>query len=152
MGKNLRFFAYGIFVFLVVILGMWFVLAANPGTPTDLYFGQNVTSIYDEGNFTLNWTAAVGSNATAYNVTIWVNSSASFVLWQVVGNDSETGYSFNNWTEGNYTFYVGGWNSTDGTGINSTNISMYVDRTAPVITLPVYTNGTLKKNTDTSVV
>jgi len=136
------------FVFILLITGLVFVFAIEPGLPTALNITQNVTPVYDEGNFTVNWTAATGANATAYNVTIWVNSSTDFVFWRVVLNDSEAGYSFNNWTEANYTFHVSAWNST-GQGDNSTNISIYVDRTAPVITLPVYTNATLKKNTET---
>ncbi len=143
MDKNLRFFS-GILIFLVMVLGLWFVLAAA-FAPTDLDFNNNITAIYDEGNFSLNWTAG-GANETGYHVYIWVNDSSTVVLWKGEANDSLTGYSFNNWTETNYTFHVSG---TDGTGYgpNSTNISMYVDRTAPVITLPVYTNGTAKKNT-----
>ena len=139
--KRLRFF--GFFTLIISILILGFVLAVDPGLPTALNFTNNVTPLYDEGNFTLNWTAAVGSNATAYNITIWVDD----VLWITDGeNDSLTGYSFDNWTQANYTFAVAAWNSTD-QGENSTNISMYVDRTAPVITLPEYTNATLKKNT-----
>jgi hypothetical protein len=144
--KNFRFF--GIFVALIIIvLLLYFVLAA-PDAPTNLIINQNVTPVYDEGNFTVNWTAVTNNVTFSYNIYRWVNSSTAFVYFGNVTNNSAQGYSFNNWTEGNYTFRVAAINATQFVeGTNSTNISMYVDRTAPVITLPVYTNGTAKKNT-----
>ncbi len=138
VNNNLKYLVISVFV----IFGVWFVLAAtNPGS---LLFEQNATTDYDEGDFTLNWTE--GAN-TAVNYSVYLYTGGAFFL--KVGNDSDTGYTFSNTTEANYTFIVEGENAT-GTKTNSTtNISMYVDRTAPVITLPSYTNGTLKRNTDT---
>jgi hypothetical protein len=118
-----------IFGSLILIAVAVFVMALEPGIPVNLNFTNNATPLYDEGNFTLNWTAATGSNATAYNISIWVDD----VFWITGDNDSLTGYSFNNWTDANYTFAVASWNSTDGDGANSFNISMVVDRTNPVM-------------------
>src|SRR3989339_502485 len=71
-------------------------------------------------------------------------------IYLVASNNSVTGYSFSNTTEANYTFIVEAINET-GFGTNSSNISIYVDTTAPVITLPEYTNGTKKKNTESLI-
>ena len=139
VNSNLRYLV----IFVFVILSLNFVLAAF--SPTALNFGQNITSIYDEGNFTLNWTEPAGSNDNNYVIYIYTDD-----IYYVSGvNDSSQGYSFNNWTEANYTFTVEAEN--DSGKANSTNASMYVDRTAPVISLPVYSNATLKKNTDTLI-
>ena len=137
---NLRFFSYGILTLLIVILGIWFVMAAA-SAPTVVHFENNITSVYDEGNFSINWTAG---SPDVVNYSIYVYTGGTFFL--KADNDSNTGYSFNNWTEANYTFIIEAVNSTSDNA-NSSNISLYVDRTAPVITLPVYTNGTAKKNT-----
>lgn len=142
--KYLRFF--GIFFLVISILILNFVLASL-GQVTDVYFSQNVTSDYDEGNFTINWTAETG----AYFYFIYpavLNTTGDYILFENATNDSATGYSFNNWTEGNYTFVISAWNTTE-YGANSTNVTIYVDRTAPVITLPFYTNATPKQNTTT---
>ena len=70
------------------------------------------------------------------------------VLTTPNANTSATGYAWSNITEANYTFSIEAVNAT-GVGTNSTtNVSMYVDNTAPVITLPNYSNTTSKKNTD----
>lgn len=127
----------GIFAVLVLSLA-W----AAVGTPTGLTFEQNASSNYDEGNFSVNWSAA----AEAVNYTIFIYADG--VLYNSSTNDSALGYSFNNWTEANYTFTIQAANAT-GDLANSSNISMQVDRTGPVITLPEYTNATLKNNTDT---
>jgi PGF-pre-PGF domain-containing protein len=135
-----KFFVVGIFISIVLFL-ICSVLAAPTSVPSDLDFNLNITAIYDEGNFSLNWTGGTLTNFTIY---IFADNT----LYKKAWNDSETGYSFNNWTEANYTFKVAEVyiaNATEGT--NSSNISIYVDRTVPVITLPVYLNGTAKKNT-----
>ena len=123
--KNFRL---GFSALLGLILVVIFVMAVEPGLPVDLNFTNNATPLYDEGNFTFNWTAATGSNATAYNISIWVDD----VFWTTGDNDSLTGYTFNNWTDANYTFAVASWNSTD-QGENSSNISMVIDRTSPAV-------------------
>ena len=145
MEKNFKLFVSRIFVLLIVILGIWFVIAAAL-PPTAVHFENNVTTVYDEGNFSLNWTAG-SANSTSYNIFSWVNISGVSNLFSGAVNNSVRGFSFNNWTEGNYTFHV---SATDGTGFgaNSSNVSIYVDRTAPVISLPSYTNATSKKNTE----
>lgn len=128
-------------IFLMVL--MPFIFAA-PSAPTNLFASGNTTAVYDEGNFSINWTA--GTDAKNYSVYIFVNGTT---FYKKDWNNSVTGYSFNNWTEANYTFKIGTVNST-GTEVNSTeNVSIYVDRTPPVITLPVYTNATAKKNSAT---
>ena len=125
-----------VFGSLILVGFMVFVMAdVDPGLPTALNFTNNATPSFDEGNFTLNWTAADDSNATAYNITIWVNDT----YWMTDDNDSVTGFSFNNWTNANYTFAVASWNSTD-QGENSTNISMVVDRTEPFVNVAYPTN------------
>jgi len=143
MDRNLKLFSYGIFALLVVVLSMWFIMATS--APTSLIFNNNVTAAFDEGNFSVNWTSG-GGEVKNYSVYLFADNTLYKKNW----NDSVTGYSFNNWTEANYTFIIGALNTTGGgnEANSTTNISIYVDRTAPVITLPVYTNATAKKNTD----
>lgn len=135
----------GMFLLLGIFLLLINFISATTA-PTDLIIQQNVTSVYDEGNFTVNWTSG-GGEVKNYSVYIYANN----VLYTKEWNNSVTGYSFNNWTEANYTFKIGALNTTgSGNEANSTtNVSIYVDRTAPVISLPVYTNATVKKNSAT---
>jgi len=134
---------------MILLLGI-FLLSFNfisaTTAPTALIIRSNVTAVYDEGNFTVNWTSG-GGTVLNYSIYLFVNN----VIYAKAWNNSASGYSFNNWTEGNYTFKIGALNTT-GTGNEAnatTNISIYVDRTAPVISLPVYTNATAKKNSTT---
>jgi len=127
------------------IICIYLILAA-PNVPTDLVFNNNATPNYDEGVFTLNWTSGAGDAESNYTIYVFSNSS----IYLIASNDSVTGYSFSNTTEANYTFIVEAINET-GFGANSSNISIYVDTTAPVITLPFYTNVTKKKNTESLI-
>jgi len=167
-------------VFVISILFILFVSAYFIATPGAITITQNVSSFYDEGNFSVNWTFV---NATAgedipknYSIIIWTNRSGVdaenvFVTdgFFAASNDSGefgttanthiAGYTFNNHTEANYTFMIVAlnaspvnWTGLGGAGgvINSTrNISVYVDRTAPTVTLSNYTNTT-SKNANTS--
>src|SRR3989339_455346 len=130
---------------LLSIICIYLILAA-PNVPTDLVFNNNATPNYDEGVFTLNWTSGAGDAESNYTIYVFSNSS----IYLIASNDSVTGYSFSNTTEANYTFIVEAINET-GFGANSSNISIYVDTTAPVITLPFYTNVTKKKNTESLI-
>lgn len=124
--KNFKVFGI-FFAVVIMILGMYFVMAAEP--PTYLTFDQNTTDGYDnDGTFTVNWT---NGSTGDFNYTIYIY--ADDVLYNTLAeNDSTTGYSFTNTTEANYTFTVEAENSTGKT--NSTyNISMIVDTTNPVI-------------------
>lgn len=135
----------GLFFGIIFILALLvsFVFAAV-SAPTSLVFENNVTSSYDEGVFNLNWTSGGGDAEVNYTVYVFADN----VLFMAPKNDSVTGYSFSNTTEALYTFIVGAENAT-GDLANSSNVTITVDNTAPVITLPVYTDGTLKANTDT---
>ena len=127
------------------IICVYLILAA-PNAPTNLVFNNNATPNYDEGTFTLNWTSGAGDAESNYSIYVFSNGSN----YLIASNNSVTGYSFSNTTEANYTFIVQAVNET-GFGANSSNISIYVDTTAPVITLPFYTNGTKKKNTESLI-
>ncbi|KKK73095.1 hypothetical protein LCGC14_2897260, partial [marine sediment metagenome] len=125
--NNFRFF--GIIILLVVVLLMYFVLAASQ--PTGLKFTQNTTLNYDaDGTVHLNWTANSGGDGDiSYVIYIYADD----VLYASGTNNSETGYSFTNATDANYTFTVEALNGTAPTKVNSTNISMIVDTTNPVV-------------------
>jgi hypothetical protein len=147
------------FIFLIAFI--CFASARLVNAPTALICNANSSALYDEGSFTINWThdVSTGDGVKNYTIFIWTNRSgiettASVLYNSTATNDSALGFNFTNYTEANYTFLIKATNIsvvnyTAGGGIiNSTyNISMYVDRTPPVITLPQYTNGTLKKNT-----
>ena len=140
--KNFNFF--GVFgVLIIILLSVYFVLAAA-SAPTTLLFNQNVTFDYDEGNFSVNWTTGGGDEV---NYSIYIYTGGTF--FTKAENDSDTGYSFNNFTEANYTFIIEAVNATLNATNSTSNISMYVDRTAPAIELPKYSNATFKKNTST---
>ena len=131
-----------LFLFLV-LAGIFFVSAALTA-PASILFTGNVTAFYDEGNFIINWTSGGGDPELSYSIYISTDGGTSFYVKD--SNDSVLGYSFSNTTDANYTFIIGSVNST--AEVNSTLYNMSVDTTAPVITLPVYVNGTAKKNTD----
>jgi hypothetical protein len=132
----------------LVVLSIYFVFAISTA-PTGLTFGRNVTPAYDEGNFSVNWTSGGGQAEANYSIYIFANN----ILFNKSWNNSLTGYSFGNYTEANYTFIIGAVNATANETNSTTNISMYVDRTAPLINLTTstapYTNGTFKQNTNT---
>ena len=128
---------------LFVILVFAGLVSAAPTAPTNIHAVGNVTPVYDEGTFTINWTA--GTQVTNYSIYISIDGGSTYFLKGT--NDSNTGYSFSNFTQANYTFKIGSVNGT-GTEVNSTSlVSIFVDRTPPVITLPVYVNATAKINT-----
>ena len=126
----------------LVLFGVQFVLANS--TITNVHFEGNVTPNYDEGVFTINWTAA-GNATSNYTIYTFINN----VYNNSVQNTSITNYSFSNITEANYTFTIQAANGTN-VKTNYTNISMYVDRTPPLVnwTGSGYNNVTYKKNTD----
>lgn len=135
----------GIFLlgcFVLILFGMQFISANS--TITNVHFEGNVTPYYDEGVFTINWTAALDATAN-YTIYLWMNN----VYVSAAQNASVTNYTWSNITEANYTFTIQAANGT-GFRTNYTNISMYVDRTPPLVnwTDSGYTNATYKKNTD----
>ena len=128
--------------FFLVLFSAQLILANS--TITNVHFEGNVTPYYDEGVFTINWTAA--GNATAnYTIYLWMNN----VYVSAAQNTSVTNYTRSNITEANYTFTIQAANATN-FKTNYTNISMYVDRTPPLVnwTGSGYNNVTYKKNTD----
>jgi len=144
--KNFNLFFSGA-VILIVIFGMYFVFATM-SAPSRVIFGGNTTANYDEGVFTVNWSNATepfGENATH---NIYVNFSNGTIFQTII---STVNYSFSNTAvEANYTFIVEAVNSSDTSDrANASTLWMYVDLTAPVITLQSYTNLTKKKNTAT---
>src|SRR3989338_796921 len=170
--KHLKFLLGGIFI-LGIILSMWFVLATIDNPPAGITITNNVSAFYDEGNFSINWThdVSTGDGVKNYTIVAWVNRSGIeqddvtplYTLFDSPQiNNSVLGFSFNNYTEGNYTFMVVAMNASPvnytgvGGGVsgiyNATrNISVVVDRTAPAINLTSdwFTNGTRKRSTET---
>ncbi len=144
---------FSVVVLLVLLSLVCFVFAALDNAPAGLTFTNNASPMYDEGNFSFNWTHDVSTGDGVANYTIFIYADG--VLYNYAAtNNSDLGYSFNNWTEANYTFFITATNVTvvnytvGGGTINATsNISMTVDRTAPVIGVTTYVNGTSKKNT-----
>lgn len=132
-------------LFTFVLLGILTFIFAAVAVPTGLTFGRNSSASYDEGNFTVNWTAGAAGDI---NYTIWIYSNGK--LYTAANNDSALGYSFNNWTEATYNFTIQANNVTgppEGSLNSTTNITMTVDRTGPAINVTGYTNITNKKNT-----
>jgi len=139
MGDLKRFVHISV-IFLVLLI--FPLIFAAPNAPTSLVIDENVTTAYDEGIFSVNWTSGGGDGEANYTLYLFADNT----LYGTVTNDSNTGYTFSNTSEANYTFIVEAQNAT-GTKVNSsTNVSIYVDSTSSTITLPAYTNATSKKN------
>ena len=114
---------------LILFLAFLGIALAAPGAPINLTFNGNATPNYDNtGNFTLNWSEGAGDDSVDYKIYIYSNG----VLFSSESNNSETGYTFSNQTNANYTFRVEALNAT-GTGVNSTDISIVVDTIKPDI-------------------
>ncbi len=132
----------GIFL-LLIILGMGFATAL--GAPTGAHFEDNVSADADNnGIFTVNWTSP-GAGVQNYSIFVYVNGSfsASYL------NNSVTGRSFvNNTEETNYTYHIAASQANGTLTANSTNISIFIDTTPPTVSLPHYTNATIKINTE----
>ena len=151
MKRGWKVFSVGIFISFSLIFILEGVSAAAVGNAT---FNSNASVEYDEGTFFINWTN--NSIDSSYRIFMFINDTGSNTFFYMATNNSAIsgagvwtyGINFTNTTEANYTFIIEAVNATSG-NLNSTNISMYVDRTAPTITLPVYTNATAKKNTAT---
>jgi hypothetical protein len=149
-----RGFILGIFLVLGIFITT-FILAIIANAPAGLTISRNTSTLYDEGNFSVNWTHDTSTGDGVKNYTIFIYANG--VLYnKTAKNDSNLGFTFNNYTEANYTFFIEAFNATPvnytagGGTINATsNISMYVDRTAPLINLTTYTNGTFKNITST---
>ena len=127
---------------LSIFLSLSFIFAAA-SAPTAVHAENNVTAVYDEGNFSINWTSG-GGDEVNYSIYIYTDG----VIFTKADNNSETGYSFSNTTEANYTFTIEAVNATLN-AVNSSNVSIYVDRTSPVILLSSYSNATFKSNSST---
>ncbi|MEK6945650.1 MAG: hypothetical protein AABW63_02565 [Nanoarchaeota archaeon] len=137
---------------LLLILSIYFVFAAIANAPAGLTISRNASTLYDEGNFSVNWTQDTSSGDGVANYTLFIYSNG--VLYNTTAkNDSALGFTFNNHTEANYTFFIIALNLTSNQKNATSNISIYVDRTAPLINLTTatapYTNGTFKQNTNT---
>lgn len=128
MRLNSRFLLYGIFALVVVILGMWLVMAAM-SAPTPA-FQQNTTRNYDkEGIFTVNWTNVsdgVANNAT-HNIYVNYSNGTIFQTRIAIAN-----YSFSSTVNANYTFIVEAVNGSAPTDrANSSTLWMVVDTVIP---------------------
>ncbi|MEK6832441.1 MAG: hypothetical protein AABY32_00200, partial [Nanoarchaeota archaeon] len=130
-----KIFALGCFFLILVSVSL--ILAVSL-PPINIIFNGNVTSLYDEGVFTINWTDG-GQNVTGnYTIYLWMNNN--YVSSTRNANNSALGYAWSNITEANYTFAISAINTTNSEGANSTNVSMYVDATPPLVNLSNYAN------------
>jgi len=149
MDKRYSSFFVILSVLIVILLG-WGVFVMASIAVVSLEANNNINVQYDEGNFSINWTNETagtdGTQDTSYAVYFYVDDV--YYFGNQSHNDSENasggnaGFMFSNLTEGNYTFTIEAQNETGSAGYtNSTNISIYIDRTAPVIDLR-NSNGT----------
>lgn len=140
--KYKGYYFLGIFLILL-ILGIEFILAL--GASIGVHFEGNVSADADnDGIFTLNWTSP---GAGVQNYSIFVYSNGSFSGRYL--NDSTTGRSFVNNTEGtNFTYHVAASQANGTLAANTTNISIFIDTTAPIVSLPHYTNATIKTTSE----
>jgi len=80
------------------------------------------------GTWTINQTNMTAVNDSYWNITVTGIPDGKDHVWAGWGNDTLGNFDF---TDANRTFTI--------------------DSVAPIVTLPVYTNGTIKKNTDTLI-
>ncbi|MBU1501629.1 MAG: hypothetical protein KJ905_02540, partial [Nanoarchaeota archaeon] len=131
--KILRGFVFGTFLLAVVLFSGMVSATLNV---TAVIANSNSSVLYDEGHFTINWTAGAGSDAAAnHTIYLWMNGNVVSVTTDA--NTTAVGYTFTNSTEANYTFTVEPVNGTGVSGTNSTNVSMYIDTTNPGMTIAV---------------
>ncbi|MBU2459224.1 MAG: hypothetical protein KKB29_02580 [Nanoarchaeota archaeon] len=131
--KILRGFVFGTFLLAVVLFSGMVSATLNV---TAVIANSNSSVLYDEGHFTINWTAGAGSDAAAnYTIYLWMNDN--MVNGTTNANTTAVGYTFTNSTSANYTFTVEPVNGTGVSGTNSTNVSMYIDTTNPGMTIAV---------------
>ena len=152
----------------LLILSIYLVLAAIANAPAGLTISRNASTLYDEGSFSVNWTLsnATGDAPANYTIFIYANNTisgtTSVLINKTAKNDSGAytggnlfiaGFNYTNYTEANYTFFIVALNFTNDQKNATSNISIYVDRTAPLVNLTTatapYTNGTFKQNTNT---
>jgi len=139
------FIVFGALV--IIILSIHSVSAAC-AAPTDLSidYGVLLKLGYDEGEFTVEWEAGVGGDGVA-NFTVFIFKDGSLYTTETNNSGTSTpGYSFSSFIEANYTFLIGAMNATEAITYAATNVSVYVDRTGPVITYLSYVNETFKRN------
>jgi len=151
LNKNKLILVLGLLIF-GILIGLVLVFAKSH-TPDGLIFSSNDTATGDsDGKILLNWTAGIagGDGDNVANYSIYISSNGGTNWYLKATNDSELGYTFSNTTNGNYTFKVTAVNDTGDESTNSSILFNSVDTTGPVITLPIYINGTAKKNTETN--
>ncbi|MCK4552995.1 hypothetical protein KAT80_02225 [Candidatus Pacearchaeota archaeon] len=152
--KNFNLFLYS-FGIIILVLCLYFVIAMHA---TDIIFESNSSAYADsDGHFTINWSNDTTSISPICNwtVALWMNDNIALVTdnanTSVYGeqDNSSWGYTWTNTTEANYTFSFSAFLANGTRGDNSTNVSMYVDLTAPLVnwTGSGYTNLTYKQNT-----
>ncbi len=150
----------GIVLSVFLVLSLYFVLAMHATTIT-FTDPDDVSSAYadSDGHFTINWTNDTTSASPICNwtVAIWMNDNIALVTdkanTSVYGeqDNSSWGYTWTNATpDANYTFSFSAFLANGTRTANSTNVSMYVDLTAPIVnwTNSGYNNVTYKKNTE----
>lgn len=146
--KRFRFF--GAFFLLAIVLIVGFVWA---NTAANISFNSaSGTSADNNGFFTINWTNTTTASAIGnWTVTIWTNNTFTNITdaANTTGNATHAGYTWADVTQGNYTFSFSAFLVNNTHMANSTNVSMYVDSTVPVVDWADsgYTNATAKKNT-----
>lgn len=144
--KNFIFLSIAI----VLVLSLYFVWA---NTATSISFNSaSGTSADNDGFFTINWTNTTTDTAIGnWTVTLWTNNTFTNITdaANTTGNETHAGYTWADSTQGNYTFSFSAFLVNSSHMANSSNVSMYVDLTVPIVDWADsgYTNATAKKNT-----
>ena len=168
LGKRCDGYSGAFGVFQADEISIWNRTLNTTEIATDLYANSDIYTVNTDPTITINYpidnqnlsSSSItfmtiprdAEDASGLNVSIYGNWTGSWHL-----NTSNTS-SLNN-TQTNFTISAipdGEWiwgarvGDTDGSSVtNTTNYTFTKDTVAPTITLPFYTNGTLKKNTDT---
>ena len=114
--------------------------------------GTNPVDSYNSSSENLTFDIKCSDNVAVNTIQLWTNATG---VWQV--NYTNSSYTNNTWLnvtvsgipQGNNLKWAVWCSDTAGLTNQTVNLTFLVDTAAPTITLPIYTNATLKKNTNT---
>jgi hypothetical protein len=134
----------------------WPVLNVTVSTPDITSpiasFGTNPVDNYNDSDGSINFELSCSDNIDVDYLQLWGNWSGTWKVNQTNSspiNNTIWSVSVDGIPAGNNHQWAVWCNDSSGLTNITTNRTFNVDKTAPTVTLPFYTNATKKKNTDT---
>jgi DNA-directed RNA polymerase specialized sigma24 family protein len=124
----------------------------NNVAPT-LSFGTNPVDTYNSSSSSVTFDLKVSDNLGVSYLILYGNWTGTWHANQTNStppvNDTFWSVTVNGISDGRYAWAAWGNDTRGNSAFTSSNRTLTVDTTPPTITLPVYTNGTQKENTET---